>query len=123
MFPGNGRLGLPAVMGVYVLQSGETGAPLAVLDGTRLTHRRTAAVSALGADLLARPEASRLLVVGAGALAPFLARAPPPGRRAAPVPRRGVEPPPGRGRAPRRIPPCGGDAGRGRDGPRSRRAC
>ena len=34
-------------MGVYVLQSGETGAPLAVLDGTRLTHRRTAAVSAL----------------------------------------------------------------------------
>ncbi len=75
VFPGNGRLGLPAVMGVYVLQSGETGAPLAVLDGTRLTHRRTAAVSALGADLLARPEASRLLVVGAGALAPFLARA------------------------------------------------
>ena len=75
VFPDNGRLGLPAVMGVYVLQSGETGAPLAVLDGTRLTHWRTAAVSALGADLLARPGAARLLVVGAGALAPFLARA------------------------------------------------
>ncbi len=75
VFPDNGRLGLPAVMGVYVLQSGETGAPLAVLDGTRLTHWRTAAVSALGADILARPDASRLLVVGSGALAPFLARA------------------------------------------------
>ena len=75
VFPDNGRLGLPAVMGVYVLQSGETGAPLAVLDGTRLTHWRTAAVSALGADLLARPDAARLLLVGAGALAPFLARA------------------------------------------------
>jgi ornithine cyclodeaminase/alanine dehydrogenase-like protein (mu-crystallin family) len=75
VFPDNGRLGLPAVMGVYVLQSGETGAPLAVLDGTRLTHWRTAAVSALGADVLARPDASRLLVVGSGALAPFLARA------------------------------------------------
>ncbi|WP_237478123.1 ornithine cyclodeaminase family protein [Lichenibacterium dinghuense] len=75
VFPDNGRLGLPAVMGVYVLQSGETGAPLAVLDGTRLTHRRTAAVSALAADLLARPDASRLLLVGAGALAPHLARA------------------------------------------------
>lgn len=75
VFPGNGALGLPAVMGAYVLQSGETGAPLAVIDGTRLTHRRTAAVSALGADLLARPDASRLLMVGAGALAPFLARA------------------------------------------------
>ena len=75
VFPDNGRLGLPAVMGVYVLQSGETGAPLAVLDGTRLTHWRTAAVSALGADILARPDASRLLIVGSGALAPFLARA------------------------------------------------
>ena len=75
VFPDNGRLGLPAVMGVYVLQSGETGAPLAVLDGTRLTHRRTAAVSALGADILARPDASRLLLVGAGALAPVLAAA------------------------------------------------
>jgi ornithine cyclodeaminase len=75
VFPDNGRLGLPAVMGVYVLQSGETGAPLAVLDGTRLTHWRTAAVSALGADVLARPDASRLLIVGSGALAPFLARA------------------------------------------------
>ena len=75
VFPDNGRLGLPAVLGVYVLQSGETGAPLAVIDGTRLTHRRTAAVSALGADILARPAASRLVIVGAGALAPVLARA------------------------------------------------
>ena len=75
VFPDNGALGLPAVMGVYVLQSGETGAPLAVMDGTRLTHRRTAAVSALAADILARPDASRLLLVGAGALAPSLARA------------------------------------------------
>ncbi len=75
VFPDNGRLGLPSVMGVYVLQSGETGAPLAVLDGTRLTHWRTAAVSALAAGLLARPEASRLVLVGSGALAPYLARA------------------------------------------------
>ena len=75
VFPDNGRLGLPSEMGVNVLQSCETGAPLAVLDGTRLTHWRTAAVSALGADLLARPDAARLLLVGAGALAPVLARA------------------------------------------------
>lgn len=75
VFPDNGRLGLSAVMGVYVLQSGETGAPLAAIDGTRLTHWRTAAASALAADLLARPDASRLLLVGAGALAPHLAQA------------------------------------------------
>ncbi len=75
VFPDNGRLGLPAVLGLYVLQSGETGAPMAVLDGTRLTHWRTAAASALAADCLARPDAERLVLVGAGALAPFLVRA------------------------------------------------
>ena len=75
VFPGNSAHGLPAVLGVYVLQSGETGAPLAVMDGTRLTHWRTAAASALAARFLARADASRLLMVGAGALAPFLIRA------------------------------------------------
>ena len=75
VFPGNGSFGLPAVLGAYLLQSGETGAPLAVLDGTRLTHWRTAAASALAARFLARSDASRLLMVGAGALAPFLIRA------------------------------------------------
>ncbi len=75
VFPGNFSRGLPAVSGLYVLQSGVTGAPLATMDGTRLTLWRTAAASALAARYLARPDAKRLLVVGAGALAPFLARA------------------------------------------------
>jgi ornithine cyclodeaminase/alanine dehydrogenase-like protein (mu-crystallin family) len=75
VFPDNGRHGLPAVLGVYVLQSGVTGEPLAAMDGTRLTHWRTAAASALAARFLARGDAHRLLLVGAGALAPFLARA------------------------------------------------
>ena len=75
VFPDNGKLGLPAVLGLYVLQSGSTGEPLAAMDGTRLTHWRTAAASALAARFLARSDASRLLIVGAGALAPFLARA------------------------------------------------
>ncbi|WP_158816008.1 ornithine cyclodeaminase family protein [Methylocapsa sp. S129] len=75
VFPDNGRRGLPAVLGVYVLQSGLTGEPLAAMDGTRLTHWRTAAASALAARHLARDDARRLLIVGAGALAPFLTRA------------------------------------------------
>jgi ornithine cyclodeaminase/alanine dehydrogenase-like protein (mu-crystallin family) len=75
VFPDNGVLGLPAVMGAYILQSGATGEPLAAMDGTRLTHWRTAAASALAARFLARADARRLLLVGAGALAPFLARA------------------------------------------------
>jgi ornithine cyclodeaminase len=75
VFPGNGARGLSAVQGVYVLQSGRTGQTLAVLDGTRLTQWRTAAASALAASRLARRDATRLTLVGAGSLAPFLARA------------------------------------------------
>ena len=75
VFPGNGARGLPAVLGLYVLQSGLTGEPLATMDGTCLTHWRTAAASALAASFLARADSSRLLIVGAGALAPYLVRA------------------------------------------------
>ena len=75
VYPGNSARGLPAVLGLYVLQSGVSGAPLATIDGTRLTQWRTAAASALAARYLARADAKRLLLVGAGALAPFLARA------------------------------------------------
>jgi ornithine cyclodeaminase/alanine dehydrogenase-like protein (mu-crystallin family) len=75
VFPGNSARGLPAVLGLYVLQSGVTGEPLATLDGTTLTHWRTAAASALAASFLAREDSSRLLIVGAGALAPYLVRA------------------------------------------------
>ena len=75
VFPGNGARGLSAVQGVYVLQDGRTGQTLAVIDGTRLTLWRTSAASALAAKRLARSDARRLTLVGAGALAPFLARA------------------------------------------------
>jgi ornithine cyclodeaminase/alanine dehydrogenase-like protein (mu-crystallin family) len=75
VFPDNGARNLPAVLGTYILHAGETGAPLAAMDGTRLTHWRTAAASALAARFLARADARKLLIVGAGALAPFLARA------------------------------------------------
>ncbi|WP_413990937.1 ornithine cyclodeaminase family protein [Labrys okinawensis] len=75
VFPANGARGMPAVFGTYVLMSGETGAPLAAIDGTRLTHWRTAAASALAASFLARADAVNLTMVGAGALAPFLIEA------------------------------------------------
>ncbi|MEH6835739.1 ornithine cyclodeaminase family protein [Falsihalocynthiibacter arcticus] len=69
VIPGNSARGLPAISGAYLLSSGATGALLAVLDGAELTARRTAAASALAARYLARADASRLLVVGAGKLA------------------------------------------------------
>ncbi len=67
--------GVPAIQALYALFDGENGAPLAVLDGTALTYRKTAADSALGAQLLSREDAQLLLMVGAGGLAPYLARA------------------------------------------------
>lgn len=73
--PDNNAIGKPAVMGLYLLLDGRTGEPQALIDGQRLTQWRTACASALAASYLAREDASRLLVIGAGALCPFLARA------------------------------------------------
>jgi ornithine cyclodeaminase/alanine dehydrogenase-like protein (mu-crystallin family) len=73
--PDNNALGKPAVMGQYLLLEGKTGEPLALIDGQRLTQWRTACASALAATYLARQDAGRLLIVGAGALGGFLARA------------------------------------------------
>ena len=73
--PDNNAIGKPAVMGLYLLLDGKTGEPEALIDGQRLTQWRTACASALAASYLAREDASRLLVIGAGALSPFLAKA------------------------------------------------
>ena len=72
VFPDNASRGKPSVMGTYLLLSGESGEPLAALDGQALTLWRTAAASALAASYLARSDARRLAMVGAGALAPRL---------------------------------------------------
>lgn len=75
VFPGNHARFLPSVMGSYLLMDGTSGEPLAVMDGARLTLWRTAAASAMAARHLARKDASAMLMVGAGALCPFMVRA------------------------------------------------
>lgn len=75
VFFGNGKRNLPGVMGAYLLMDGTTGKPLAVMDGNRLTTWRTAAASALASRYMSNPESSRMLMVGAGALAPFIIKA------------------------------------------------
>lgn len=70
--PGNAERGLPAVSAQYLLSDARTGEMLALIDGGELTARRTAAASALAARYLARSDASHLLVVGTGRLAPNL---------------------------------------------------
>ncbi|MEW1653699.1 ornithine cyclodeaminase family protein [Streptomyces sp. NPDC093707] len=64
--PDNPAVGLPRVQGQYLLFDAATLTPLALLDGIALTTVRTSAVSALAADLLAVPEAGRLVVFGTG---------------------------------------------------------
>jgi ornithine cyclodeaminase len=64
--PGNAARGLPRIQGAYLLLDGGTLTPLALLDGIALTSVRTAAVSAVAADALAAPDASRVVVFGAG---------------------------------------------------------
>lgn len=75
VFPGNSDRALPAVMGQYLLLDAKVGGVKAIVDGARLTVWRTAAASALAARYLARKDAEKMLMVGAGALAPMLIRA------------------------------------------------
>jgi ornithine cyclodeaminase/alanine dehydrogenase-like protein (mu-crystallin family) len=75
VLPDNPNYGRPTVQANYLLFSIESGETLALMDGTEITVRRTAAASALAADYLARSDAATLLMVGAGALAPHVVRA------------------------------------------------
>jgi ornithine cyclodeaminase len=74
VFPDNARRSLPSVLGQYMLLDGRTGQTVALLDGTMLTRRRTACASGLAARYLAPVSATRLLMIGTGALAPHLVR-------------------------------------------------
>jgi len=75
VFPDNGKRGLPAIFGSYLLSSGTTGELLAIVDGGELTARRTAAASALASRFLSRSDSSTLLVCGTGRLAANLIEA------------------------------------------------
>ena len=67
--PGNRRRHLPTVMGVILLTDPATGFPLAIMDGTHITKLRTGAAAGVAADVLARPEAATVALVGCGAQA------------------------------------------------------
>lgn len=75
VFPDNAARNAPTIASVYVLFDGADGRPLAVVDATPLTVRKTGADSALGADYLARQDVRTLLMVGAGKQAPFMIEA------------------------------------------------
>lgn len=75
-FYGNAARGLPVAGGMTLVLDSETGVVCwLVTDGGLLTELRTAAAGALAADLLARQDAHRAVVVGAGGQARHQLRA------------------------------------------------
>lgn len=64
--PENAGRGLPTIQGEMVVMESETGTRLGILEGSVVTARRTAALSLLAAQTLARHPGGPLLVVGAG---------------------------------------------------------
>lgn len=68
-YPRNGEVGLPSIVGSYLLSDARTGQPVALLDATELTPWRTAAASALAADYLAPRTVREHLLLGAGKVA------------------------------------------------------
>jgi 1-piperideine-2-carboxylate/1-pyrroline-2-carboxylate reductase [NAD(P)H] len=66
LIPDNAARGLPSIQGDIVVFDVATGQRTALLDGPTVTSRRTAAVSLLGARLLAPRRDGPLLIVGAG---------------------------------------------------------
>jgi ornithine cyclodeaminase len=75
VFPRNRERGVASVAALYLLLDGGTGHPVALIDGEAMTLRRTGAASALASRYLSREDAKHLVVVGMGALAPFMAGA------------------------------------------------
>lgn len=74
LYPGNASVGLPTVQAVIVLFS-VNGTPEAIVDGTTVTRLRTGAASALASRYLSRPDSAHMVIIGTGALAPYMALA------------------------------------------------
>lgn len=67
VFGGNLDHGLPTINAVIVVLNPETGQPIGIIEGATATALRTGAVSGAATDLMARPDATVLTVIGAGA--------------------------------------------------------
>jgi alanine dehydrogenase len=66
VFPSNAGSGTPSHQAVIVLFDPESGASVALLDGTYVTAMRTAMTAAVAAKAVARPDSSRIAVLGSG---------------------------------------------------------
>lgn len=66
VYAGNHHRGLTSHLATIILMDPDTGALVALLDGRYITEARTAAVSAVSVDRLARVDAKRLAIIGTG---------------------------------------------------------
>jgi len=66
VFPGNPAKGLDSHQGAVLLFSAETGELLAMMNASAITAIRTAAISGVATDLLARVDAGNLAILGSG---------------------------------------------------------
>lgn len=66
LHPGNVDRGLPFIQATVMVLDAERGTPLAVMSGAVLTAIRTGAACGAATDLLARPDASRVTIIGSG---------------------------------------------------------
>lgn len=66
LFQQNRQSGIPVHQALICLFDQETGTPLAFMDGIAITALRTAGAAALSTQLLARPDAHVLAIIGAG---------------------------------------------------------
>jgi len=66
VFGSNAARGLPSHLATILMLDSTTGQLLAVMDGRYVTEARTAAVSAVSARLLSRPDAATLALIGSG---------------------------------------------------------
>jgi ornithine cyclodeaminase/alanine dehydrogenase len=65
-YPDNQRRGLPYITGLLLLNDPETGIPIAIMDCTWITAKRTGAATAVAAKYLARPESATIGIVACG---------------------------------------------------------
>ncbi|MCK4766203.1 MAG: ornithine cyclodeaminase family protein, partial [Candidatus Aminicenantes bacterium] len=66
LFPGNAEQDLPVLMGTVILNDGQTGRPLALMNGAKLTALRTGAVGGMAVYSLTPPGIKTVGIVGAG---------------------------------------------------------
>ena len=73
--PGNKKLGLPTVLGEYLLRDAETQQLVAIIQAEEMTAYRTAAATGVATEALSRTDCKTVGIIGTGKQAPYQAKA------------------------------------------------